>query len=115
MVKGNKEHTLGPPFVHILLASLPELAKNAKVGAKHQRKITEYMEFAEKANLETMCDHIKLFRISKTYRSDTVKVQFAFTEKISIYKEEEVGATPMEEVFPEMREVQASIIMAMKS
>eukprot|EP00972_Heterocapsa_arctica_P043101 6355605-Heterocapsa_arctica.AAC.1 len=43
MVKGNKEYTLGPPFVHILLASLPELAKNTKVATKHQNNITEYM------------------------------------------------------------------------
>eukprot|EP00972_Heterocapsa_arctica_P020844 3071502-Heterocapsa_arctica.AAC.1 len=89
--EGNKEHLLGPPaFVHIFRAILPELAKNEKVSRENQKKITEYME---KVSTEAMSDHINMFKISKTYRSDSVLVQFSFGKYI--YKEEE-RATHME-------------------
>ena len=120
IVKNNKEHTMGPPFIHILLASLPALASDEKVGAKHREKIKEYLKFSDSANLETMCDHVKLFRISKTYRSDRVKIQFAFGGKIVVYKEEEQQAAAatsdaMAVEPPDLESLVKSIIMAMKS
>ena len=117
-VKNNKEHTLGPPFIHILLASLPALAKDERVGAKNQQMISEYIKFSETANLETMCDHVKLFRVSKTYRSDRVKIQFAFAEKIVVYKEEQEGKEAAAEMVvdpPDLGALVRSIAMAMKS
>eukprot|EP00972_Heterocapsa_arctica_P009502 1399895-Heterocapsa_arctica.AAC.1 len=48
----------------------------------------------EKVSLEAMCDHIMLFKIVKTFRSDAVKVQIAFGNFIY---EEEKKVTPSEE------------------
>eukprot|EP00972_Heterocapsa_arctica_P052690 7755043-Heterocapsa_arctica.AAC.1 len=123
--EGNKEHTRGPPvFVHIFKAVLPELAKHEKVSRENQKNITEYMG---KVSTEAMCDHIKMFKISKTFRSDIVTVQFAFGKYI--YNEEErvppwrrppwrvSGDTSWSQPAKALRlaEVQASIIMALNS
>ena len=79
----DKEHTLGPPFPHIFVACLEVLSDMSKLGAKTRDKLKAYMKWSghPKTGVEEMCSHVKLFRISRTYRKDRLKLQVAFADR----------------------------------
>ena len=81
-IYGKTEHMFGPPYPHMFIACLEELAVRKTLGKKARRVLSVYCRWAnsDKITVEHMCQHVKLFSISKAQRQGGVRLRVALSD-----------------------------------
>lgn len=77
--KAGKDHTYGPPFLHLFNALLTSLCTLAnKIGQANHGKISPYAEIFGDFETNEACDILKTCKLDRAFSSSVVKLYLCF-------------------------------------